>query len=248
MPSRPSRALLGLLPPAVLFALITWQVAADGPLVAADERLSHALVRPGRAGELLADLGNVQVAVPVLVLAAAWTAWRGRGAGRPRWWVPPLAALCLMALVPLIVVPLKEWIDRPGTPAVPPATGYYPSGHTATAAVAYGAAVLVALPWLRSSRARRAAVATGALLVLAVSFGLVRRGYHWPSDVVASWCLGAVLLGALRLLLRRERERERDPGPDPREEPGDEEQREPERDRGRPCTGPKASGGGAGVS
>lgn len=208
MPSRPSRALLGLLPPAVLFALITWQVAAGGPLVARDERLSRALVHPGRTGELLADLGNVQVAVPVLVLVAGWTAWRGRGAGRARWWAPSAAALCLMALAPLIVVPLKEWIDRPGTPAVPPATGYYPSGHTATAAVAYGSAVLVLLPWLRTPRARRAAVAAGVLLVLAVSFGLVRRGYHWPLDVVASWCLGAVLLGALRLFLRRERRRE----------------------------------------
>ncbi|WP_109002202.1 phosphatase PAP2 family protein [Streptomyces rishiriensis] len=231
MPSRPSRALLGLLPPAVLFALITWQVAAAGPLLGPDERLSHALVHPGRSGELLADLGNVQVALPVLVLVAAWTAWRGRGAGDARWWVPPVAALCPMALVPLIVVPLKEWTDRPGTPAVPPATGYYPSGHTATAAVAYGCAVLVLLPWLRTALARRAAVATGALLVLAVSYGLVRRGYHWPLDVVASWCLSAVLLGALRLFLERERERERE-----RDQEGDRGSgRRPGTGAGRPC-------------
>ncbi|MER6784980.1 phosphatase PAP2 family protein [Streptomyces sp. NPDC000658] len=249
MPSRPSRALLGLLPPAVLFALITWQVAARGPLVAPDERLSRALVHPGRTVELLADLGNVQVAVPVLVLVAGWTAWRGRGAGGPRWWVPPVAALCLMALVPLIVVPLKEWIDRPGTPAVPPAVGYYPSGHTATAAVAYGSAVLILLPWLRTAAARRAAVATGALLVLAVSFGLVRRGYHWPLDVVAAWCLGAVLLGALRLFLDRERRRDRreeggperergwGAGPGPERGAGGEGEPEPEGDRGRSGTG-----------
>lgn len=201
MPSRPSRALLGLLPPAVVLALITWQVAADGPLLRTDERLSHALVRPDRFSELLSDLGEVQIAVPALVLVAGYAAWRGRAAGAARWWAPSLAALALMALVPLIVVPLKEWTDRPGTPAVPPATGYYPSGHTATAGVAYGSAVLVLLPWLRTPAARRLAVATGALLVAAVSFGLVRRGYHWPLDVVASWCLCAVLLGALRLRL-----------------------------------------------
>ncbi|MFI6036157.1 phosphatase PAP2 family protein [Streptomyces sp. NPDC051315] len=195
--------LLGV--PALLFALLTWQVAADGPLLRVDERLSRALVRPDRASELLSDLGNVQVAVPVLVLVAAYAAWRGSAVGRGRWWLPPVAAFLLMTLVPLIVVPLKEWTDRPGTPVVPPATGYYPSGHTATAAVAYGSAVIVLLPWLVTTAARRAAVAGAVVLVLAVSFGLVRRGYHWPLDVVASWCLCAVLLGALWLLLRRGR-------------------------------------------
>ena len=36
-----------------------------------------------------------------------------------------------------------------------------------------------------------------------MSYGLVRRGYHWPLDVVASWCLCAVLLSSLWLFLRR---------------------------------------------
>ncbi|MDX3530872.1 phosphatase PAP2 family protein [Streptomyces sp. ID05-39B] len=202
-PGRPARGplLLGL--PALLLVLFTWQVVAQGPLLDLDERVSRVLVRPGRGAELPAELGSVYVAVPVLVLVAGYAALRARSAGVPRWWLPSVAGLALMALVPLIVVPLKEWTDRPGTPAVPPATGYYPSGHTATAAVAYGAAVLVLLPWLVSRLARRAAVATAATLIAAVSFGLVRRGYHWPLDVAASWCLGALLLGALWLFLRR---------------------------------------------
>ncbi|MFD7135955.1 phosphatase PAP2 family protein [Streptomyces sp. NPDC059894] len=189
--------------PALLFALLTWQVVADGPLLRVDERLSRALVHRDQVSELLADLGNVSVAVPVLVLVVWYTARRARAAGAGRWWLPPVAVTALMALMPLIVLPLKEWTDRPGTPAVPPATGYYPSGHTATAALAYGCAALVLLPWLVTALARRAVTATAAALVAAVSFGLVRQGYHWPSDVAASWCLGAVLLGALWLLLRR---------------------------------------------
>ncbi|MEV4225895.1 phosphatase PAP2 family protein [Streptomyces bobili] len=202
-PGRPARDALLLGLPALLLVLFTWQVAAEGPLLDLDERVSRVLVRPGRGAELLAELGSVHVAVPVLVLVAGYAALRARSAGVPRWWLPSVAGLALMALVPLIVVPLKEWTDRPGTPAVPPATGYYPSGHTATAAVAYGTAVLVLLPWLVSRLARRAAVATAATLLAAVSFGLVRRGYHWPLDVAASWCLGALLLGALWLFLRR---------------------------------------------
>lgn len=197
--------LLGV--PAVLFALITWQVLVHGPVLRLDARLSRALVRPDRFSELLSDLGDIQVAVPVLAAALGYAAWRGRGAGLDRWWLPPLAAAVLMALLPAVVVPLKDWTARPGTPVVPPAVGYFPSGHTATAAIAYGSATLLLLPWLRSPTARRALVAVSAALVLAVSYGLVRRGWHWPLDVVGSWCLCTVLLAVLSLVLSRSRRR-----------------------------------------
>ncbi|MQY39289.1 hypothetical protein SRB17_73110 [Streptomyces sp. RB17] len=190
--------LLGV--PAVLFALITWQVLAHGPLLRLDARLSRALVEPDRFGGFLSDFGNVQVAVPALVAAVGYALWRGRAAGADRWWLPPLAAAVLMALVPAIVVPLKDWTARPGTPVVPPGVGYFPSGHTATAAVAYGSATLILLPWLRSAVTRRCLVTGCALLVLGVSYGLVRRGWHWPLDVVASWCLSTMVLTTLGLL------------------------------------------------
>ena len=167
-----------------------------------DERVSRALVHPDRFSQLLADLGNVQVAVPVLVVALACAGRRSRRAGTDRWWLPVTAAALLMALAPALIIPLKELIARPGTPAVPPGTGYFPSGHTATATLAYGSATLLLLPWLRAP-ARRALLAVCALLVLGVSFGLVRHGYHWPLDVVASWCLCAVLLSSLWLFLGR---------------------------------------------
>ncbi|MEU3029911.1 phosphatase PAP2 family protein [Streptomyces incarnatus] len=192
--------LLGVPAPAVLFLLLTWQVLGHGPLLRADARLSRDLVHPDGLAQFLSDLGNVQVAVPVLLAAAGYALWRGRSAGHPRWWLPPLAAAVLMALLPALVVPLKDWIARPGTPAVPPAVGYFPSGHTATAAVAYGSATLLLLPWLRTRAARVTALALCAALVLGVSYGLVRHGYHWPLDVLGSWCLSAVLLTALGAL------------------------------------------------
>ena len=194
-------ALLAL--PALLFTLITWQVVTHGPLLGLDRRLSRALLRPDRFSAALSDLGNVQVAVPVLVVALAYVGWRGRTTGTDRWWLPPAAAAVLMALVPAFVVPLKDWTARPGTPLMPPGTGYFPSGHTATAAIAYGSATLLLLPWLRSPAARRTLVGVCAALVLGVSYGLVRRGWHWPLDVVASWCLGTVLLTTLSLVLSR---------------------------------------------
>lgn len=185
----------------VLFALITWQVVADGPLLGPDERISRALVGrgPARIADLFSDLGNMQVALPVS--ACAIICALVRGARRE-----PLYAALSMAAVPALIVPLKLWTDRQGP--LTEATGYYPSGHTATAAVAYGAAALLLAPYLRRSWMMLVAA---VLLTAATSIGLVLRGYHWPLDVVASWCLSGVLLvvldRALRSVSRRSRRR-----------------------------------------
>ncbi|RST15633.1 phosphatase PAP2 family protein [Streptomyces sp. WAC05374] len=170
VPGRP--ALLSLLSLA-LFAVTTWQVAAGGPLARLDERVSRALAGRGPAPltEFLADLGSLPVALPVLAAAVAYALWRGDRARA-------LYAVAAMALVPAVVVPLKLLVDRVGP--LTPETGYYPSGHTATALVAYcGAALLV----------HRRLVPVAVLLTVATGTGLVLRGYHWPLDVVASACL-----------------------------------------------------------
>ncbi|WP_037686161.1 phosphatase PAP2 family protein [Streptomyces aureocirculatus] len=173
-------------------------MAAEGPLRRLDERTGRALAAsrlPGAAAEFFADLGNMPVAVPVLAAAVAFTALRAFRAGAFRWWLAPLGAVVAMVAVPLLVIPLKLAVDRAGPPGAD-GSGYYPSGHTATATVAYGAAVLLLLPLLAAG-ARRALV-TGCVLVNAgVGLGLVRSGYHWPLDVAASWCLGGTLLWAL---------------------------------------------------
>ncbi|WP_323186551.1 phosphatase PAP2 family protein [Streptomyces sp. NBC_00878] len=192
-------------PLVLLFTFLTWQAAVENPLRRADERLAGTIRGsrlPAGAADFLADLGNLTVAVPILLAVVAHVSCRARRADLPRWWVPPLAALSAMVAVPLLVVPLKEAIGRTGPPGMA-GDGYYPSGHTATAAVAYGAAVLLLLPWLRS-RYRRRELAIGCLmLVAAVSFGLVRRGYHWPLDVAGSWCLSLVLLQLMVLAVAR---------------------------------------------
>ncbi|MGV9879270.1 phosphatase PAP2 family protein [Streptomyces sp. NPDC003006] len=149
---------------------------------------------PGRVAEFFADLGNLTVAGPVLAVVLAYVAWRGRRAGAFRWWPVPVAAAVAMALVPALVVPFKAAVDRAGPPGMGGHDGFYPSGHAATAAVAYGAAALLLLPLLRGVCGRRALLIGCALLNVAVGLGLVRQGYHWPLDVVASWLLCGMLL------------------------------------------------------
>ncbi|MEU7582877.1 phosphatase PAP2 family protein [Streptomyces sp. NPDC041068] len=190
---------------ALFLALLTWQVVADGPLRRADERLGRALAGsriPDRAAEFLADLGNITVAVPVLAAVLAYVAWRGRRADAYRWWLPPVAAAVTMALVPALVAPLKAAVARPGPPGMS-GDGFYPSGHAATAAMAYGAAALLLLPLLRGAYGRRELAIGCALLNTAIGFGLVRRGYHWPLDVLASWLLCGMLLQGMVLVIAR---------------------------------------------
>lgn len=163
----------------VALVVVTWQVLVHGPLARLDERVSRSLVDsvPRTLSELASDLGNMTVALPVLVCAMAYAVWRGRR-------IAALYAGLAMALVPLLVIPLKEWTARPG-PLEPWAQGYYPSGHTATAMVAYfGAAFLV------SNRL----IPVAAVLTAVTGTGLILRGYHWPLDVLASLCLGVLIL------------------------------------------------------
>ncbi|MYT34154.1 MULTISPECIES: phosphatase PAP2 family protein [unclassified Streptomyces] len=191
---------------ALLFGLVTWQVAAHGAVRGLDERLGRGVAAgavPGPLAQFFADLGNATVAVPVLLAAAGWAVWRTRrgGAGPGRVWPAPVAAVGALAAVPALVVPFKVWLDRPGPPRMAGVhEGFYPSGHGATAAVAYG---LVALLLLRAyaKRQRRAGVrvtwvvaAVTGLLNAGVGLGLVRQGYHWPLDVLGGWCLAGVLL------------------------------------------------------
>ncbi|MFI0984859.1 phosphatase PAP2 family protein [Streptomyces exfoliatus] len=172
----------------VALAVVTWQVLVHGPLARLDERVSRALVDtvPRPLSELGADLGNLTVALPVLGCAMAYAVWRGRR-------IAALYAGLAMALVPLLVIPLKEWTARPG-PLEPWAQGYYPSGHTATAVVAYfGAAFLVS----------KRLVPVAAVLTAVTGTGLVLRGYHWPLDVLASLCLGVLILAVSSTCTRR---------------------------------------------
>jgi undecaprenyl-diphosphatase len=140
------------------------------------------------------------VAVPVLAAAIAAVGYAGRAAALPRWWLPPLAAALAMAAVPLVVNVVKDAVHRPepgGSVPDPSGYGWFPSGHTATSAVAFGAAALLVLPWIRQRAARLLLLAGTPVLLLAVGFCLVWCDYHWPLDVLASWCLALTLLSGV---------------------------------------------------
>ncbi|MEU3044338.1 hypothetical protein CH313_25165 [Streptomyces sp. TSRI0384-2] len=194
----------------VIFTVCTWQVVTRGPLLAADERLGRRIrdgALPEGAAEFLADAGGMLVG-PVLLAALITGQWftARRHGDAQYWWALPLTSGVAMALVPLLVSLAKVLTDRPGPPSMG-GSGFFPSGHAATACVAFGACVLLLRRAVASRYRRWSLVAACAVFNGAVGYGLVRRGYHWPLDVAASWALGVLLLWAAvtvaRGLLRR---------------------------------------------
>lgn len=91
----------------------------------------------------------------------------------------------------LFVNLLKLWIARPRPDAevhlVGTRTDSFPSGHAAGAVLVW---VTLALLIPRTARGRRPALVAAALLAIAVGFSRPMLGVHYPSDVVAGWCVG----------------------------------------------------------
>jgi membrane-associated phospholipid phosphatase len=196
---------------ALILVVLTVNVLADGPLVGADRRIRAAVQAQAHSAtwrwvgdswhapaRLLVELGNNQVAVPVLALSALIVAARHRS---PR---PLLAAAAGVVLLLVTVIPAKILIARsgPGQPAVAPGhMGVFPSGHTTTAGVCLALAVLLLAPDL-PARTRRAAVAVMAALCFLVGVALVWCDFHWFTDVAAGWALTALIVMAVLRLTR----------------------------------------------
>ncbi len=193
----------------LLLALLTVNVLVRGPLVAVDERIRDAVQAQANSAtwhwlghgryspaQLLVELGDNQVALPVLavcaLVAAAW-----HRSSRPL-----IAAVSGVVLLLGIVIPAKILIGRagPGLPPVPHGSmGVFPSGHTTTSSMCLGLAALVLADELPGT-ARRAVTAAMATACFLVGAALIWCDYHWFTDVLAGWALAAlIVMAALRV-------------------------------------------------
>jgi membrane-associated phospholipid phosphatase len=94
-------------------------------------------------------------------------------------------------------LPLKDIFRRP-------AVGDDQGGYSFPSGTAMGAVVIVAAIVLTSSpQWRRRMLAAGVPFVIAYSAALVYAWWHYPSDVVAGWCLALAWVTGLWLALPR---------------------------------------------
>lgn len=198
-----SRALLALLAgaAAVWAFLAVGGAVREGEPLALDERILLALRTPGNLDEPLGPrsiqeamrditaLGGFTVLTLVTVVAAFAFALHRKGRH----------ALVLVATVLTAQLGsdlLKELYGRPRPDLAPHGVYVYsasfPSGHSMLSATVYlTLAMLIAS--LEPRRATKALVFAVAVLVMtAVGISRIYLAVHWPSDVLAGWCAGAV--------------------------------------------------------
>jgi len=138
-----------------------------------------ALVRP------LVAWGTIVVA-GAMALALALIAWRRRDR-----WAALLSAVAPVLAVALVDVLAKPLVGRHHGPALA-----FPSGH-ATVAAAAATLVLVLLNRWYGWRRALSWLPAVAVLPLAVGTGVVRLGWHYPTDVVGGVAFGSAVVVAL---------------------------------------------------
>jgi undecaprenyl-diphosphatase len=182
---------------AIPFAYLVFEVVGSGPLTRLDARVANALnawshTRP-EVVHLLEGVSMVAkpVTLWVVVSVAAILLFR---AGRHRIAVfvvvTSLGGGLIDSLVKLAVNRPRPVVDHPVATAFGKS---FPSGHTMSATVVYGALLVACWPLLTRGWRR---VALGATIVLVLSVGSSRMllGLHFLSDVVGGFLLGLAWL------------------------------------------------------
>jgi membrane-associated phospholipid phosphatase len=152
----------------------------------------HYLNQPARAVALvlLGTTGDWFTPLPLLVIVAismALLARRRQG---------DALFLLLAAFVPALVSHLvKPLFPQPALHPRDDSRSYFPSGH-AMGSLAVVAAVVL-LNWHR--RYRFVLLAASGFFVIVYGAALVFEREHYPSDVLAGWCLGAAWISVLWL-------------------------------------------------
>jgi len=190
---------LALVLVAAPFSYLLFEVLSNGPLTSGDRdvaaslhswMLSHRQVLP--FVRMVSTLGKPGLLAPAVAAGAAYAFWRHR------------ARLALYLVVTsigggLVDSAVKIVVNRPRPHfSVPLASAMgksFPSGHTMSSTVTYGALLLVFLP-VFGRRSRWTAIAVTGVLLGAIGLSRLMLGVHYLSDVLGGWVLGLAWLAA----------------------------------------------------
>ena len=189
---------------AVPFATLVFQVLGEGPLTQLDGRAANRLndmVHDNAAAvealQLISWLGR-PVILGLIVAVGVIVLWRR---GQPKL----IAFLVLTTLGGgLVDSAVKLLVNRP-RPIVdhPVQTAFgksFPSGHSMSSLICFGALLVIFLPALKSARARRIAVIATSALVFAIGVSRLMLGVHFVTDVIGGFVLGAAwLVGSIAI-------------------------------------------------
>jgi len=141
---------------------------------------------------IVTQFGGVGMLVVLALTAAGLLWWRSARLS------VVLAPVLVLGSSASLVAALKPVIHRARPPLplhlVTEGEPSFPSGHsTNSAALFLTIALLVAVVILRRPIARVLTVGFAGLAALLVGLSRLVLGVHWPTDVLAGWCLGALV-------------------------------------------------------
>jgi membrane-associated phospholipid phosphatase len=141
---------------------------------------------------IVTQFGSVGVLVVLAISAGGLLWWRGARLS------VALAPVLVLGSSASLVALLKPLIHRARPPLplrlVTENEPSFPSGHsTDSAALFLTVGLLVAVVILRRPIARVLAVGISGLAAMFIGLSRLVLGVHWPTDVLAGWCLGALV-------------------------------------------------------
>jgi undecaprenyl-diphosphatase len=147
----------------------------------------------------LTALGSFTVLGMILAAVVGYLVLTGKRAA---------AWLVLVAVVGGVILNtlLKLGFARPRPEFVPAGrvfTPSFPSGHAALSAVAYLTLGALLAQLHQASRLRIYFMAIGVTLALLVGLSRIYLGVHYPTDVLAGWCVGSAWAWACWALMTR---------------------------------------------
>lgn len=188
---------IGVVVALALLVATGWSDPLDSAVIAGvrSPDVSGLLAPLRQITELGSTAAVIAVAVLTLALAVAIGPWRHGVAGA----LTTMGASFLNGSIKLAIAR-----ERPDLlePLIRERGFSFPSGHAAMAMVAYGILAVV-IGRSRLPRPLRAALIGGLLLlVLLIGMSRVWLGVHYPTDVLAGWTAGAVIVLLYRSLTR----------------------------------------------
>lgn len=185
----------------VVVTVVLGSIAANNPgwLLALDEPVSEwfrGLIEDGAFATLVTQLGspNMAVALGALGTVALWRRCRASAI--------TLGLLVTSAVAADIVLKLIVDRPRPPNPLVDTGLGSFPSGHVIHAVVIFGLVPILLWAVTNSATYLKFGFAVFGVVVVSVAVSRVALGAHWPSDVVASFFIGASLLLVAQFVIR----------------------------------------------
>lgn len=179
------------------FGLLLQQVTTDGPLTALDESgaewLHRQLVDNSFAVAVMRAISFTGTPVFLFLLVGIPTLWVWRQGA------PKLAVFLAVTSIGGSIVDslVKVAVGRPRpTFDEPIATAFgksFPSGHSMSSLICYGAVLLIVMP-LIPHRWRRLSIAATAFWVALIGVSRLALGVHFISDVLGGYALGAAWL------------------------------------------------------